>query len=92
MTTTPTLPSQSPWVDRGAALIPPGGTVLDIACGTGRHTDLLVIAGYQVTAIDRDTSRLIPRTGIEIVETDLRAPIPGPCTAGPSTESLWPTI
>jgi len=78
MTTTPTLPPQSPWVERCAALILPGGTVLDIACGTGRHTDLLAVAGYQVTAIDRDTSRLIPRSGIEIVEADLEGANPWP--------------
>lgn len=78
MTTTPTLPPQSPWVERCAALIPPGGTVLDIACGTGRHTNLLAVAGHRVTAIDRDTSRLIPRTGIEIVEADLEGDNPWP--------------
>jgi SAM-dependent methyltransferase len=78
MTTTPTLPPQSPWVERCAALIPPGGIVLDIACGTGRHTHFLAAAGYQVTAIDRDTSRLIPRTGIEIVEADLEGDNPWP--------------
>jgi len=78
MTTTPTLPPQSPWVERCAALIPPGGAVLDIACGTGRHTHFLAAAGYRVTAIDRDTSRLIPRTGIEIVEADLEGDNPWP--------------
>ncbi|MFT5485912.1 MAG: SAM-dependent methyltransferase [Paracoccaceae bacterium] len=78
MTTTPAPPPPSPWVERCAALIPAGGTVLDIACGTGRHADLFTVAGYRVTAIDRDTSRLIPRAGIEIVEADLEGDNPWP--------------
>lgn len=78
MTNTPAPPPPSPWIKRCAALIPTGGTVLDIACGTGRHTDLFAVAGYRVTAIDRDTSRLVPRAGIEIVEADLEGENPWP--------------
>lgn len=81
MTATPALAPPSPWVERCAALIPPGGSVLDIACGTGRHTTLFAAAGHRVTAIDRDTSRLIPDARVEIVEADLEGgnpwPLPG---------------
>ncbi len=48
----------SPWVARFARLIAPGGPVLDLACGAGRHTRWLLDAGYAVTAVDRDLSRL----------------------------------
>lgn len=68
----------SPWVERCAKLIPSGGTVLDVACGSGRHTDLLAAAGYRVTAIDRDTSRLVAGDGIDIVEADLEGSDPWP--------------
>lgn len=78
MTNTPVPTPPSPWVERCAALIPPGGTVLDIACGAGRHTNFFAGAGYQVTAIDRDISRLIVRAGIEVVEADLEGGNPWP--------------
>lgn len=48
----------SPWVQRFAALIPRGGTVLDMACGHGRHARLLAGLGYCVEAVDRNTEAL----------------------------------
>jgi SAM-dependent methyltransferase len=42
---------------RFAPLIPQG-TVLDLACGSGRHSRLLGSRGLQVLAVDRDTSAL----------------------------------
>lgn len=78
MTIPPAPPPPSPWIERCAPLIPPGGTVLDIACGTGRHTNLFASAGHRVTAIDRDTSRLAPRDGVEIVQADLEGDNPWP--------------
>lgn len=68
----------SPWVERCAALIPTGGAVLDIACGTGRHTALLTRAGHPVTAVDRDTSRLVASAGTEVVQADLEGDNPWP--------------
>ncbi|MDQ1303878.1 MAG: hypothetical protein QG595_1861 [Pseudomonadota bacterium] len=50
--------SPSPWVLRFLHLIPPGGRVLDLACGTGRHTRLLAERGHPVTAVDIDVSGL----------------------------------
>jgi SAM-dependent methyltransferase len=74
------LPPASPWVRRFAGLIRPGGTVLDVAAGRGRHTALFLAAGHPVVAVDRDVTRL--RNGLHderltIVEADLEnAPWP----------------
>jgi SAM-dependent methyltransferase len=54
-------PSQ--WVQRFARLIRPGGRVLDLACGRGRHTRLLRESGHFVIALDRDQSALLPLRG-----------------------------
>ena len=64
----------SPWVCRFAALIPSGGSVLDLACGSGRHTQLLASLGYQVDAVDRDVSalgNLAGMRGVQVREADL---------------------
>lgn len=44
----------SAWVRRWAAWIRPGGAVLDVACGTGRHGRFLAQLGFEVDAVDRD--------------------------------------
>jgi SAM-dependent methyltransferase len=46
----------SPWVTRFAHLAPDFQPVLDLACGSGRHTRLLVERGLRVTAVDIDLS------------------------------------
>jgi SAM-dependent methyltransferase len=38
----------------------PGGTVLDVACGSGRHVRWLAAQGFAVTGIDRDAAALVP--------------------------------
>ncbi len=71
----------SPWVERFAALIPPGGTVLDLACGSGRHTRFLRSRGHPVVALDRDISRLDDlhdAAGVEAIEADLEDGAPWP--------------
>lgn len=50
--------SASAWVMRFAPLVSPGGLVLDLACGSGRHTQLLRKLGYAVVAVDRDEEAL----------------------------------
>lgn len=65
---TPTMPD--PWVARFHGLIPAGGTVLDLACGTGRHTKFLLDRDYKVLALDRDISQLRV-TGAERVQADV---------------------
>jgi SAM-dependent methyltransferase len=59
----------SSWVARFAPTIPLGSQVLDLACGTGRHTKLLVALGYRVLAVDRDLSRLGELIDLPLVET-----------------------
>lgn len=43
----------SAWVQRWAGLIAPGASVLDVACGHGRHMRLLAARGHAVTGVDR---------------------------------------
>ena len=63
------------WIVRYAPLIAHNGHVLDLACGGGRHTRLLLDQGYKVTAIDRDTDAISERIGnldnLTIIEADL---------------------
>ena len=68
--------SPSPWVMRFAGAIPEGGTVLDLACGAGRHTRLLLGLGHPVVALDRDTvwlGDIAGTPGLTIIECDLEA-------------------
>jgi len=48
----------SAWVKRWAHLIKPTGSVLDVACGTGRHTRFFFERGHVVTAVDVSSSAL----------------------------------
>jgi SAM-dependent methyltransferase len=50
-------------VRRFVPQIRPGGRVLDLAAGGGRHTRLLRESGYQVVAVDRDTAMLAELAG-----------------------------
>jgi SAM-dependent methyltransferase len=64
----------SAWVERFARLVRPGGRVLDLAAGGGRHTRLLLRLGHQVVAVDRDVSRLADLgqdPGCTLIEQDL---------------------
>ena len=64
----------APWVERHAPLIPPGGTVLDVACGSGRHARFFLEREHPVVAVDIDTSGVADlrnKPGVEIVEADL---------------------
>jgi SAM-dependent methyltransferase len=47
-------PRPSEWIRRFAPLVAPGGRVLDVACGGGRHTRLFVERGCTVVAVDRE--------------------------------------
>ena len=60
--------------------IRPGGRVLDVACGAGRHARWLARLGFEVDAVDRDVSGLAdPPPGVEPRAADLEgAPWPYP--------------
>ena len=69
-------PAPSPWVRRFAGLVAPGGAVLDLACGSGRHARYFLGRGHPVVAIDRrgaGVADLRGRGGFEFVEADLEA-------------------
>ena len=74
-------PEPSGWVVRWAPLIRPGGTVLDLACGAGRHARWLARLGFEVSAVDRDTSPFAdPPQGVALLEADIESgpwPYPG---------------
>lgn len=75
----------SPWVVRFAPLVAPGGAVLDVACGRGRHVRLFEAAGHRVTGVDRDTQALAACGASETIVADLEAgdwPLSGRAFAG----------
>jgi 2-polyprenyl-3-methyl-5-hydroxy-6-metoxy-1,4-benzoquinol methylase len=44
---------EKPWLDRFLALIPSGGSILDLGCGSGLPVaDYLIRSGYAVTGVD----------------------------------------
>lgn len=48
----------SAWVQRWSHLVAPGTTVLDVACGSGRHLRWFAEHGCRVTGVDRDEAAL----------------------------------
>ena len=72
----------SPWVVRFAGSIASGGTVLDVACGRGRHARWLEARGHRVTAIDRDATALAASGASETIVCDLETePVTWPLPA-----------
>ncbi|MDO8284000.1 MAG: class I SAM-dependent methyltransferase [Rhodoferax sp.] len=51
------LLNPSPWIVRWSHLLEPHATVLDIACGSGRHLAWFAARHHAVTGIDRDTNQ-----------------------------------
>ena len=45
----------SEWIVRWSHLLAPGATVLDVACGHGRHMQWFAARGHAVTGVDRAT-------------------------------------
>ena len=70
----PEVAEPSAWIVEWVAQIRPGGEVLDVACGNGRHARFLARLGFEVHAVDRDASlfRDIP-DGVSFLEADLEA-------------------
>lgn len=65
----------SPWVTRFAPLVLPGGTVLDVAAGAGRHAQWFLEQGCSVVAVDRDLSAVdwLQHDRLRKVEADLES-------------------
>ena len=69
---------ERPWLDRFTALLPSGGTVLDIGCGMGEPiARYLIERGFRVTGVDSSPSLLALARGRfpdhEWVVADMRA-------------------
>ncbi|WP_333826045.1 class I SAM-dependent methyltransferase [Pinisolibacter sp.] len=67
----------SDWVERFLPGVAASGTVLDLACGAGRHLRRALTLGHPVVGLDRDVSGLADLEGrgdVEIVVHDLEAP------------------
>lgn len=54
----------SPWIVRWSHLVPPGGAVLDLACGRGRHLRWFAARGHPVLGVDRDGDALATLAGL----------------------------
>ena len=64
----------SPWVARWAHLAKRHGTVLDLACGHGRHLKFFAAQGHSVLGVDRSEEALKSLVGLgELVVADLEA-------------------
>lgn len=77
----PALMEPSPWVARFAPLVPAGGTVLDVACGNGRHARMFRDRGHPVVVLDRDVVKVSDMSSdeeVEIVARDLENGRPWP--------------
>lgn len=96
------LAAPSPWVARWAAELPPGASVLDVACGSGRHVRWLAARGLRLTGIDRDAAALSGLSGIaETIVADVEGG-PWPLPAGATFDAvvvtnylhrpLWPHL
>jgi len=56
----------------------PKGTVLDLACGSGRHARLLARLGYSVAAVDREPQVI---ESVRFIQADLEDGSPWPLPA-----------
>lgn len=63
------LAAPSAWIARWATLVPTGGRVLDVACGSGRHARFFAGRGHPVVAVDRDATAVARLAGTSGVET-----------------------
>lgn len=69
---TASRPAPSPWVVRFSCLLSPGATVLDVACGHGRHLHWFAARGHAVTGIDRDGGALASAGDIgKLIQADI---------------------
>ena len=77
----PAMGEPSTWVTRFAPLVKTGGTVLDIACGGGRHLRYFLSRGHTVVGIDLDirgVEDLRAHPKVEIIAANLEDGSPWP--------------
>lgn len=84
----------SAWVQRWSHLVPAGGAVLDVACGSGRHMRWFAQRGHPVTGVDRSPEAIAAAQGVgEAVQADIENgpwPFAGRTFAGVVvTNYLW---
>lgn len=66
------LPAPSDWIRRWSHLVALGATVLDVACGRGRHLHWFARRGHPVAGVDRDAQALAALAGLgELVHADI---------------------
>ncbi len=91
----------SAWLLRWAHLLQPGSTLLDVACGSGRHVRWLAERGVRVTALDRDEQAVQSlRDLAEVIVADIEGePWPFPHRQFDAVlitnylwRPLWPTL
>lgn len=62
----------SAWLQRWTHLVAPGGTVLDVACGSGRNLRWLAEQGFRLTGVDVDGTALAGLQGLgELITADI---------------------
>lgn len=62
----------SPWIRRWSHLVVPGASLLDLACGQGRHVRWFAALQARVTAVDRDAQAIGRLAGLaETLVADL---------------------
>ena len=64
----------STWVQRWSHLVPAGGSVLDVACGHGRHMAWFAGRGHSVTGIDRSPEAIAAAAEFgQAIEADIES-------------------
>ena len=68
----------SDWVQRWSHLLPVRGTVLDVACGHGRHMAWFAGRGHAVTGVDRSPEAIeaVRHLGVAVLADIENAPWP----------------
>lgn len=68
--------SPSAWIVSHSHLIQPAGSVLDLACGEGRHARWLAKQGFKVHAVDHNEAHIqaLIETGIDAECMDVERP------------------
>ncbi|MEZ5646537.1 MAG: class I SAM-dependent methyltransferase [Burkholderiaceae bacterium] len=91
----------SPWVQRWSHLVAPGGPVLDVACGHGRHMRWFAGLGHPVTGVDRSPEAIMAVRHLgRAIEADIEYgawPLPDERFAAVIVTNylwrpLWPTL